>query len=472
MNNPVLILGAGISGLGAAYKLSCNGRQTVVLEKDTTYGGLCGNFTIDGFRFDRFVHFSFAKDEQVNRIFMDGAGEVFRHVPNAYNLYQGIWIKHPAQNNLYPLSQKMKDAVVRDFLSRPTDIDSSQIENYDQWLRLQFGHFFAEHFPIPYTKKYWMTEAKDLETRWMGSREGSRLYQPSVEEVIQGCNTTETPVTYYSKEMRYPQKGGFKQFLSALAENQDIRYNQQVISIDVEKRLLRTSEGDEYQFDRLISSIPLPEVIKMLKNVPVDVCNAATRLHCTCGYQISVGLKTKNIPPYLWWYIYDEDIKGKYDYKLTDTFMGFHCGNTPACKMCDSRAVKYQLIQHRLLEPAGSEPDFTRGTLEGDIAASDITFYRLQCNSEGELVSYVAEGEVLDVPTRSFGGIGIFAIKEMGRFYRHVLIEGNYPHHGAVMFGHYGKAFYEVVKFLGLDVKKIGYNQPAGVRYPTENPWG
>lgn len=153
-----------------------------------------------------------------------------------------------------------------------------------------------------------MTEAKDLETKWMGSREGSRLYQPSVEEVIQGCNTTETPVTYYSKEMRYPQKGGFKQFLSALVENQDIRYNQQVISIDIEKRLLRTSEGDEYQFDRLISSLPLPEVIKMLKNVPVDVCNAAARLHCTCGYQISVGLKTKNIPPYLWWYIYDEDI--------------------------------------------------------------------------------------------------------------------------------------------------------------------
>ena len=170
--------------------------------------------------------------------------------------------------------------------------------------------------------------------------------------------------------------------------------------------------------------------------------------------------------------MYKESIEGKFDYTLKDTFMGFHCGNTPECKMCESRAVKYQLIQHRLLEPAGSEPDFTRGTLEGDIAASDITFYRLQCNSEGELVAYVAEGEVLDVPTRSFGGIGIFAINEMGRFYRHVLIEGNYPHHGAVMFGHYGKQFFEVVKFLGLDVKKIGYNQPAGVRYPTENPWG
>ena len=168
-------------------------------------------------------------------------------------------------------------------------------------------------------------------------------------------------------------------------------------------------------------------------------------------------------------YIYDKDIKGKYDYKLTDTFMGFHCGNTPECKLCSNRAVKYQLIQHRLLEPAGSEPDFTRGTLEADIAASDITFYRLQCDSEGVLRSYIAEGEVLDVPTQSFGGIGIFAIKEMGRFYRHVLVGKRYPHHGAVAFKHVGKALFEVFKFLG--VKDIAYNQPASLPYPTENPF-
>ena len=169
-------------------------------------------------------------------------------------------------------------------------------------------------------------------------------------------------------------------------------------------------------------------------------------------------------------YINDEDIAGKFDYKLTDTFMGFHCGNTPSCKMCADRAVKYQLIQHRLLEPAGSEPDFTRGTLEGDIAASDITFYRLQCDSEGNLRAYIAQGEVLPVATRSFGGIGIFAIPEMGRFYRHVLIQKRYPHHGAVAFGHYGKALFEVFKFLGIG--DIAYNQPDSLPYPTENPWG
>jgi len=167
--------------------------------------------------------------------------------------------------------------------------------------------------------------------------------------------------------------------------------------------------------------------------------------------------------------IYEEDIKGKFDYQLTDTFMGFHCGNTPSCKLCADRAVKYQLIQHRLLEPKDSEPDFTRGTLEGDIAASDITFYRLQCDSEGRLRAYIAQGEVLPVKTRSFGGIGVFAIPEMGRFYRHVLIQKRYPHHGAVAFGHYGKALFEVFKFLGIE--DIAYNQPKNLPYPTENPW-
>ncbi len=167
--------------------------------------------------------------------------------------------------------------------------------------------------------------------------------------------------------------------------------------------------------------------------------------------------------------LYEKEIKGKSGYALTDTFMAFHCGNTPSCKMCADRAVKYQLIQHRLLEPEGSEPDFTRGTLEGDIAAGDITFYRLQCDSEGTLRSYIAEGEILDVPTGSFGGIGVFAIPEMGRFYRHVLIEKHYPHHGAVAFGHYGKALFEVFRYLGIS--DISYNQPKSLPYPNENPF-
>ncbi len=148
--------------------------------------------------------------------------------------------------------------------------------------------------------------------------------------------------------------------------------------------------------------------------------------------------------------------------------MGFHCGNTPSCKLCADKAVKFMLIQNRNLE-GGGKPDFTRGTLEGNIAPSDITFYRLQCGSDGKLRAYIAEGEVLPVPAESFGGIGVFAIKEMGRFYRHVLIEKRFPHHGAVAFGHYGETMFEVFKFLGID--DISFNRASGDRYPTENPF-
>ncbi len=186
---------------------------------------------------------------------------------------------------------------------------------------------------------------------------------------------------------------------------------------------------------------------------------------CISGDAVTILDINNSVPAKMW----EESIKGKFDYALTDTFMGFHCGNTPSCKMCADRAVKYQLIQHRLLEPAGSEPDFTRGTLEGDIAPGEITFFRLQCDSEGKLRSYIAEGEVLPVATTSFGGIGVFAIHEMGRFYRHVLIQKRFPHHGAVAFGHFGKALFEVFKFLG--VEDIGYNQPKSLPYPTENPF-
>ena len=107
--------------------------------------------------------------------------------------------------------------------------------------------------------------------------------------------------------------------------------------------------------------------------------------------------------------------------------------------------------------------------MEGDIKAGEITFYRLQSTAGTQLRAYIAQGEVLDVATQSFGSIGVFAIPEMNRFYRHVLIEKRYPHHGAVAFGHYGKALFEVFQYLG--VADIAYNQPRNLPYPTENPF-
>ncbi|MBQ9230725.1 MAG: NAD(P)-binding protein [Prevotella sp.] len=295
-----LILGAGIAGLGASYALRKRREESVIVEKNDTYGGLCSNFEINGFRFDRFVHLSFSTIPEVNELFNDSCSDIYRHTPNPYNLYKGIWIKHPAQNNLYPLPKVEKELIIQDFMKRPS-VDAVKVNNYEDWLRLQFGDYFAEHFPMVYTRKYWMKDAKDLRTEWVGKR----VYQPSVDEVIEGCKTAETPVTYYAKEMRYPKKGGYKAFLKHLADVSDIRYGYRADGIDYRNKVVHFENGEVAHYDRLISSLPLPEVINIC-DAPKEVKEASKKLEATCGYHISIALKNKNIPPYLWWYIYDE----------------------------------------------------------------------------------------------------------------------------------------------------------------------
>ena len=154
-------------------------------------------------------------------------------------------------------------------------------------------------------------------------------------------------------------------------------------------------------------------------------------------------------------------------YALTDLFMGFHCGNTPSCCLLDP-AVKHQLIMRRLMEP-GKEPDITRGTLEGRIRPGPITLFRLQSTAGAELSAYAAEGEVLDMDPKSFGGIGVFAVREMGRFYRHVLLGKRFPHHAAVAFAHAGKPLFSALDVL--NVKDVGFNRGKEIGYPSENPF-
>ncbi|MBE6050303.1 MAG: fucose isomerase [Clostridium sp.] len=197
----------------------------------------------------------------------------------------------------------------------------------------------------------------------------------------------------------------------------------------------------------------------------VDIYGALSEYIGTCVSEDAVTLLDINnsVPRDM----YESEIKDKFNYTLKDTFMGFHCGNTSSKKLsfCE---MKNQKIMARSLEP-NQEPNITRGTLEGDIMPGEITFFRLQSNADAELTAYVAEGEVLPVSTRSFGAIGVFAIPEMGRFYRHVLIQNRFPHHGAVAFGHFGKAIFNLFRYLG--VKEVGYNNPKSVPYKTENPF-
>ena len=196
-----------------------------------------------------------------------------------------------------------------------------------------------------------------------------------------------------------------------------------------------------------------------------DIYGALSEYIITCATQLPATLLDINntVPMDM----YKQNVKAFEGYCPHDLFMGFHCGNTP--KTCMKHAsLKYQLIMHRLLEP-DKEPDISRGTLEGVINPGHITLFRLQSTADCQLRSYVAQGEVIDVDPNSFGGIGIFAIKEMARFYRHVLIAKRYPHHAGIAFKHVGKVLFAAMKTIGL--KDVSFNQPAAMFYQDENPF-
>lgn len=303
MRKKIVILGAGISGIGAGFKLNQNfNNEVILLEKRKSYGGLCDNFTIDGFRFDRFIHLSFTQNNEIIELFNKSC-ESITHIPNPFNYYNKIWLKHPAQNNLYPLSKNEKERIIESFEKRDNK-EISEIENYEEWLKIQYGDYFAENFPMKYTRKYWGVDAKELETKWVGER----MYKPTLEEVKMGMETLETPITYYAKEMRYPQKGGYKSYLKYLVKDLNIELNSRVTEINPKLKTIKLNGKETIEYDRLISSIPLPELKNIVLDMPENIKQEIDKLRWTSGYIVSLGLRGNKIPPYLWFYIYDEDI--------------------------------------------------------------------------------------------------------------------------------------------------------------------
>lgn len=294
-----IVLGAGITGLSASYYLRKAGIDNIILERDTTYGGLCNSFTIDGFTFDTFAHISFDNDEETYDM-LEGNTSYFKHNPEATNYSNGKWIKNPAQNNLVSLPVDERISIIKGYLNRK----ENQIVSYADWLNYNFGKYFTDRFPRKYTRKYWTVEPERLDFKWI---EG-RMYVPSFDELLRGAFEESEAVLHYSKEARYPEQGGFKAFLNPLIDGAQIEYSKIVQEIDAERKIIRLSDGEIYEYDRLVSTIPLKELCGLIKNVPNDILQEADKLDFTSGVMVSLGFNKEKVSPKLWFYIYDEDI--------------------------------------------------------------------------------------------------------------------------------------------------------------------
>lgn len=297
-NRKVIVLGAGIAGISATYHALAKGFEVMCYEKSDVVGGLIANFEIHGFRFDNAVHLSFTKNEMVKSLFAQT--EFLSHRPNAYCLENGKWLKHPVQNNLYPLEIEEKVALIKSFTQRP----SLEPSNYAEWLVHQYGNGIADRYPKKYTEKYWGCDASELTTTWIGNR----MRRAEIDEILRGALVQGDANHYYANEMRYPKKGGYFEFIRGIAGQCPISTNKEVIEIDVDKKRIFFSDGSNDTYDELVSSLPLPILLPMLSpRAPQEVMEAVRRLLWTTVDLVSVGFDRPDIPPCLWYYIYDDD---------------------------------------------------------------------------------------------------------------------------------------------------------------------
>jgi protoporphyrinogen oxidase len=301
----IVILGSGMGGFGAAHRFHAEGITPVMYDKNSYHGGHTASFRYDsGFLFDQGPHISFTKDPRIQELFADAVDQQYETVQITLNNYwRGHWPLHPVQLHMYGLPEDVIVKVIADFVEEH-HAPERPIKNYADWLLASFGRSFAELFPMAYTRKYHLTTADNMSIDWLGPR----IYRPSLEEVLRGAISPSAPHVHYITHFRYPTEGGFVAYLQKLVPLGNLKFGHELVAIDPRQRELRFSNGVVANYDALVSSVALPDLIPMIKGAPQDVRAAAQRLACSTCVLVNVGVNRQDISPAHMSYFYDEDI--------------------------------------------------------------------------------------------------------------------------------------------------------------------
>lgn len=301
----VVILGTGMAGFGAAYRLHKAGVTPVMYDKNSYHGGHTTTFHHEtNFVFDVGPHISFTKDTRIQDLFADSVDQQYETAKIKLNNYwRGYWPMHPVQLHLNGLPEDVIVKIIADFVEereRPV----RQVNNYADWLLSSFGRTFAELFPMQYARKYHLTSASNMSTDWLGPR----IHRPSLEEVLIGAISPSPPQIHYITNFRYPTRGGFVSYLKKFVPLGDLKLNHELVSIEPRARLLTFSNGIKAHYDSLISSIPLPDLVRMIRGTPTDVLDASRRLACSTCVLVNIGVNRDDLSDAHMTYFYDEDI--------------------------------------------------------------------------------------------------------------------------------------------------------------------
>jgi protoporphyrinogen oxidase len=302
---PVAVLGTGMAGLGAGHALSAAGIPFICYDRNAYYGGHTWSFRYEnGFVFDEGGHISFTKHERIRELLASNIrGQHEEPQLKIDNYWHGRRITHPVQCNLRGLPTQLVVDIIKDFAAVHQS-PMAATPNYAQWLYQAYGKTFAETFPMVYGRKYHTTTMDQLTTDWIGPR----MYRPSLDEIVHGAIAGQRASVHYVDTFRYPSFGGFVSYLEAFAKRFELRLNHRVCGLDTKERVLRFTNGKSVPYERVISSIPLPELIPLIDGVPPDVLEASRRLAFTTAVLINLGIGRCDISDTHITYFYDEDI--------------------------------------------------------------------------------------------------------------------------------------------------------------------
>jgi protoporphyrinogen oxidase len=346
----IVIIGAGMAGFGAAYQLSQQKVRPVIYDERDRVGGHTCTYSFDGFIFDDGPHISFTEDKRFQELLAESVGQQFERI-KAYvnNYWQGYWIKHPAHANLHGLPPDLIVKCIQE-LVEANAAAPRPIENYEDWLEASYGPTFANTFPGAYTKKYHTTEARNLTTDWLGPR----LYRGDLEEVVRGALVAETPDLHYIDKFRYPTHDGFVAYLNNFVPLADQHFGHRVAQIDMAEKSLSFENGRTAGFSKIISSVPLPRLIPLIKGAPNYVRDAATKLAVSKTVIVNIGLKRQDLSKAHWSYFYDADIcfsRLSFPHLLSPNNVPAGCGSIQAEVYFSDKYKPLSITPKELVEP-------------------------------------------------------------------------------------------------------------------------
>ena len=305
------ILGAGLTGITLARLLHEKGDEVTVLEREQEYGGLCRSATNSGFTFDiGGSHIIFSHDTQVLTFMCDVLGRNSKqNKRNTKIFYKGLFIKYPFENGLSQLPKDDLFFCINEFIKTLIAVEKGQIahpSNFCEWIHYTFGKGIADLYMIPYNEKIWKYPAEKMSMHWVDGR----IPRPPVEDVIKSAIGIETEGYTHQSIFSYPLRGGIEAMVREIAKpvEENIQNGFNVSSIRKADGEFIISDGrTEISAQRLISTIPLQELLPCLDDVPEKVKNACSELKYNSIACVLIGIKG-SVPDISWMYVPEKEL--------------------------------------------------------------------------------------------------------------------------------------------------------------------